>query len=243
MKKLSRSCCCRCCLPAASEKKDQPWLGYGEGDTAYDRRAAAGLGDRDESRARRRWCIAATCCSCWTTRANRPAREQAGGALGAGARQPETGTAPIWPMPARPWTGRTGWRATMPARPPSAIWRWPTTASPRRASPSCRRRSPRRKPSLTRRGLWPCRSATSSPRPKAGCRTSISAEANMSPATTPVVSVLPPENIYVRFFVPETELAQLQAGPEGAHQLRRLHSRSTRDGHLHRGAARNSPRR
>ena len=29
---------------------------------------------------------------------------------------------------------------------------------------------------------------------------------------TPVVSILPPENIYVRFFVPETQFAQLRLG-------------------------------
>jgi HlyD family secretion protein len=33
-----------------------------------------------------------------------------------------------------------------------------------------------------------------------------------APAMTPVVSVLPPENIYVRFFVPETELAHVKLG-------------------------------
>ncbi len=33
-----------------------------------------------------------------------------------------------------------------------------------------------------------------------------------APAMTPVVSVLPPENIYVRFFVPETELAHVRLG-------------------------------
>lgn len=33
-----------------------------------------------------------------------------------------------------------------------------------------------------------------------------------APAMTPVVSVLPPENVYVRFFVPETELAHVHLG-------------------------------
>lgn len=33
-----------------------------------------------------------------------------------------------------------------------------------------------------------------------------------APAMTPVVSVLPPENIYVRFFVPETQFARLKLG-------------------------------
>ena len=33
-----------------------------------------------------------------------------------------------------------------------------------------------------------------------------------APAMTPVVSILPPKNIYVRFFVPETEFAQLKLG-------------------------------
>jgi HlyD family secretion protein len=33
-----------------------------------------------------------------------------------------------------------------------------------------------------------------------------------APAMTPVVSVLPPENVYVRFFVPEPEFAQVKLG-------------------------------
>ncbi len=33
-----------------------------------------------------------------------------------------------------------------------------------------------------------------------------------APAMTPVVSVLPPENVYVRFFVPESEFAKLHLG-------------------------------
>ncbi len=32
------------------------------------------------------------------------------------------------------------------------------------------------------------------------------------PATTPVVSILPPANVYVRFFVPETEFAKVKLG-------------------------------
>jgi HlyD family secretion protein len=37
-------------------------------------------------------------------------------------------------------------------------------------------------------------------------------EGEYAPAMTPVVSVLPPENIYVRFFVPETEFAKMKLG-------------------------------
>lgn len=33
-----------------------------------------------------------------------------------------------------------------------------------------------------------------------------------APAMTPVVSILPPENVYVRFFVPETQFAQVRLG-------------------------------
>ena len=32
------------------------------------------------------------------------------------------------------------------------------------------------------------------------------------PASTPVVSILPPANVYVRFFVPETQLAKVHLG-------------------------------
>jgi len=37
-------------------------------------------------------------------------------------------------------------------------------------------------------------------------------EGEYVPASTPVLSVLPPKNIYVRFFVPETELARVHLG-------------------------------
>ncbi len=37
-------------------------------------------------------------------------------------------------------------------------------------------------------------------------------EGEYVPASTPVVSVLPPKNIYVRFFVPETEFAKVHLG-------------------------------
>jgi len=33
-----------------------------------------------------------------------------------------------------------------------------------------------------------------------------------APAMTPVVSILPPQNVYVRFFVPETQFAQIRLG-------------------------------
>jgi HlyD family secretion protein len=33
-----------------------------------------------------------------------------------------------------------------------------------------------------------------------------------APAMTPVVSILPPANVYVRFFVPETEFAKVKLG-------------------------------
>jgi HlyD family secretion protein len=37
-------------------------------------------------------------------------------------------------------------------------------------------------------------------------------EGEYAPASTPVLSVLPPRNIYVRFFVPETEFAKVKLG-------------------------------
>jgi len=37
-------------------------------------------------------------------------------------------------------------------------------------------------------------------------------EGEYAPAATPVVSLLPPANIYVRFFIPETELQQVKLG-------------------------------
>ncbi len=37
-------------------------------------------------------------------------------------------------------------------------------------------------------------------------------EGEYAPATTPVISILPPANVYVRFFIPETELQQVKLG-------------------------------
>ena len=67
-------------------------------------------------------------------------------------------------------------------------------------------------------------------------------EGEYVPASTPVLSILPPANVYVRFFVPETQLAASASWPEGSHLLRRLRD----DGghhHLHRRSRKNSPRR
>lgn len=41
-------------------------------------------------------------------------------------------------------------------------------------------------------------------------------EGEYAPAMTPVVSILPPANVYVRFFVPETEFARLKLGQKVA---------------------------
>jgi hypothetical protein len=49
-------------LAGCEEKKDQPWLGYGEGDTAYIS-AAAGLGHTMKIE-RGAWCIVAIFSSC-----------------------------------------------------------------------------------------------------------------------------------------------------------------------------------
>ncbi len=37
-----------------------------------------------------------------------------------------------------------------------------------------------------------------------------------APSMTPVISILPPENVYVRFFVPETQFAQIKLGQKVA---------------------------
>lgn len=39
-------------------------------------------------------------------------------------------------------------------------------------------------------------------------------EGEYVPASTPVISVLPPKNVYVRFFVPETQFARMHLGQE-----------------------------
>ena len=55
----------------------------------------------------------------------------------------------------------------------------------------------------------------------------------MVPAGRPVVSLLPPGNLKVRFFVPEAMLPQIALGDAVDGPLRRLHGRSRRAGELH----------
>ena len=64
-----------------------------------------------------------------------------------------------------------------------------------------------------------------------------------APAMTPVVSILPPGNVYVRFFVPETEFAQVKLGQKVAITCDGCAQEHHRDGHLHRRSRRNSRRR
>ena len=62
-------------------------------------------------------------------------------------------------------------------------------------------------------------------------------------AGAPVVSLLPPENIFVRFFVPEPELAKVHVGDTVALRLRRLPGRPDRHGLVHLAAGRIHARR
>ena len=63
------------------------------------------------------------------------------------------------------------------------------------------------------------------------------------PPSTPVISVLPPQNVYVRFFVPETRIRPYEARPAGAHFLRWLRREHDGHHHLHRAAGRIHPAR
>ena len=65
----------------------------------------------------------------------------------------------------------------------------------------------------------------------------------MVPAGRPVVALLPPGNIKVRFFVNEAVLPKLKLGDTVNVSLRRLRRRIDRQDQLHRPHARNSRRR
>ena len=54
----------------------------------------------------------------------------------------------------------------------------------------------------------------------------------MVPARRPVLSLLPPGNIKLRFFVPEAELPKLALGDAVTVHLRRLRGRSHGQGHF-----------
>ena len=87
--------------------------------------------------------------------------------------------------------------------------RWAASARSRRS----RRRSRRRAPRSTWRSGGST-SATSRRRSPASSPTCSPAPARRSPPAAPVVSLLPPENIFVRFFVPEPRLAEVHIGDQ-----------------------------
>ena len=59
-------------------------------------------------------------------------------------------------------------------------------------------------------------------------------EGEMVPAQRPVLSIMPPGNMKLRFFVPETRCAEARARRRGQRDLRRLRGRSHRHDQLHR---------
>ena len=70
---------------------------------------------------------------------------------------------------------------------------------------------------------------SASPRPKAGSwSTRLYREGEWVPAGSPVVRMLPPGNVKLRFFVPEAVAGRLEARPQLERALRRLRRRSAR---------------
>ena len=92
------------------------------------------------------------------------------------------------------------------------------------------RRSPRRNGSWTRSRCTHCT--------RGWCSTRCTAAASGSPAGSPVVRMLPPENVKVRFFVPEAVLGSLAPGRTGRDPLRRLRRRTSRHRQLRLGPGR-----
>ena len=66
-------------------------------------------------------------------------------------------------------------------------------------------------------------------------------EGEMVPAQRPVLSIMPPGNMKLRFFVPETELPKLAIGDEVQGDLRQLRGRSHRKDLFHRDHGRIHP--
>ena len=65
----------------------------------------------------------------------------------------------------------------------------------------------------------------------------------MVPAGRPIVSILPPGNVKVRFFVPEPMLPRIALGDPVSIQLRRLRADLTGEDQLHFAQLPNSRRR
>ena len=68
-------------------------------------------------------------------------------------------------------------------------------------------------------------------------------EGEMVPEKRPVLSIMPPGNMKLRFFVPETELPKLAIGDEVQRHLRQLQRRSHRKNLFHRDQCRIYPAR
>ncbi len=66
-------------------------------------------------------------------------------------------------------------------------------------------------------------------------------EGEMVPAQRPVLSIMPPGNMKLRFFVPETELPKLSIGDEVKVTLRQLRGRSHGEDLFHRHVSRIHP--
>ena len=118
-------------------------------------------------------------------------------------------------------------------RSPRCARRWAASARSRRS----RRRSRRRGPRSTWRNGGSI-SATSWRRSAASSPTCWRARARRWRPAAPVVSLLPPENIFVRFFVPEPRLAEVHRRRPGRARLRPLPGRPRRHHLLHLAAGR-----
>ena len=115
----------------------------------------------------------------------------------------------------------------------------PRPAARSRPAPARRRTStpPRRRCARPRRGSTPrrpgSRAARSRARSPARVQQVYFRPGEMVPAGRPIVALLPPGNIKVRFFVPEAVLPRLAYGEAVTVQLRRLRRRPHRQGQLH----------
>jgi len=195
-------------LGLAKKKRIGPWLGYGEGDTAYISAPQQGwvtLLKIERGGLVHRGDLLFVLDS---------VREQgrgagSGGEPGPGPRQPDAGNRQPGLCQDHARQAELGWRATMPAPPPSAIWRCPTIASPRARTAQLRSQIAQMEAGL-KSASYGLGQRDIVAQTDGRVQDIYFREGEYVPAATPVVAVLPPKNVLCPLLRARTRTAARQ---------------------------------